>query len=122
MRNKSSFISMSLVFGVLASQSVLAQSTLVNVPSTDVVAEKKLYLEFDFVTDYAWKRQGSTRTYVLRAVVGVARNLEAGVNVGYTDGAVPQPVEVQPNFKWRFYTNEGKRESRRRWAASYIFR
>ena len=98
-----------LLTGALLSGGVaLAQSTLVNVPSTDVVAEKKVYVEFDFVTDYAWKREGSFRTYVPRVVVGVAPNLEAGVNIAYTDGAGVQPVEVQPNFKWRLYKNEGK--------------
>jgi len=92
----------------LSGHAVLAQSTLVNVPSTDVVAEKKLYMEFDFITDYAWKREGSFRTYLPRAVVGVAPGLEAGVNVAYTDGAGLQPIELQPNFKWRFYKNEDK--------------
>lgn len=96
-----------LTCGVLSGGAALAQSTLVNAPSTDVVAEKKVYAEFDFITDYAWRREGF-RTYVPRVVVGVAPNIEAGVNVAYTDGAGVQPIEVQPNFKWRFYSNEGK--------------
>lgn len=95
-----------LMFALLSAQQTPAQTTLVNVPSTDVVAEKKVYVEFDFITDYAWKREGSFRTYVPRAVVGVAPNLEAGVNVAFTDGAGLQPIEVQPNIKWRFYQNE----------------
>src|SRR5947207_704268 len=96
-----------LICGLLSGSEALAQSTLANVPSTDVVAEKKVYAEFDFITDYAWRRDGF-RTYVPRVVVGVAPNVEAGVNVAYTDGAGVQPIEVQPNFKWRFYRNEGK--------------
>ena len=39
--------------------------------------------------------------------VGVGHNLEVGVNVVYTDGfGVNQPIEIQPNIKWRFYQNE----------------
>jgi hypothetical protein len=96
------------ISGLVGARAASAQSTLINVPATDIVPEKKVYAEFDFVTDYAWKRQGSFRTYTPRVVVGVARNLEAGVNVSYTDGAGLQPVELQPNVKWRFYRNEGQ--------------
>ena len=34
-----------------------AQSSIVNVPSTDVVAAEKLYLEMDFITNYAWQSE-----------------------------------------------------------------
>jgi hypothetical protein len=108
-KRKSTFIfGLFLMFGLLSSHTAMAQSTIVSVPSTDVVAEKKVYLEFDFTTNYAWERQGSFRSYVPRGVVGVGRNVEGGVNVAYTDGAGVQPIEIQPNFKWRFYKSEGK--------------
>ena len=95
------------VLSFLGSHSVMAQSTLMNVPSTDVVAAKKLYLEMDFITNYASQRENSFQNYIPRAVVGVGRNVEVGVNVSYTH--VPggcQPIEVQPNIKWQFYSNE----------------
>jgi hypothetical protein len=87
-----------------------AQSTLMNVPSTDVVAAKKVYLEMDFITNYAWER-GDDRfqNYIPRTVIGVGKNIEVGVNVSYTH--VPgggEPVELQPNAKWQFYNNEQK--------------
>jgi hypothetical protein len=87
-----------------------AQSTLMNVPSTDVVAAKKVYLEMDFITNYAWER-GDVRfqNYIPRTVIGVGKNIEVGVNVSYTH--VPgggEPVELQPNAKWQFYNNEQK--------------
>jgi hypothetical protein len=85
----------------------LGQSTILNVPSTDVVSAKKIYVEFDFITNYAWERHGSFQSYAPRAVVGLGHNVEAGANVSYTHlSGESQPIEVQPNIKWRFYSNE----------------
>src|SRR5438477_8818506 len=85
-----------------------AQSTIMNVPSTDVVAAKKVYVEMDFLTNYAWQRRDSFQNYIPRAVVGVARNIEVGANVSFTHVSGQQlPIEVQPNVKWQFYANEG---------------
>lgn len=87
-----------------------AQSALMNVPSSDVVAPKKVYLEFDFLTNYAWQREGSFQNYIPRAVVGVGRNVEVGANVSYTHvSGESSPIEVQPNIKWQIYSNEGNK-------------
>jgi hypothetical protein len=87
-----------------------AQSSIVNAPSSEVAARKELYLEMDFITNYAWERKdNSFQNYLPRAVVGLGRNLEAGLNVSYT--RVPgggAPLELQPNVKWQFYNNEEK--------------
>ena len=84
-----------------------AQSTLITIPSTDVVAEKNVYLEFDYISHYAHHRNGGFQSYVPRAAVGLGNNVEVGANVVYTDGyGVNQPIEIQPNIKWRFYQNE----------------
>lgn len=110
---KTTFIFLAAAFlSCLLSQSaVMAQTTLMNVPSTDVVAARKLYVEMDFLTNYAWQRQGSFQNYIPRAVVGVGRNVEVGVNVSFTNisGEGGQPIEVQPNIKWQFYSNEGNK-------------
>jgi hypothetical protein len=97
-----------LVCGLCASTN--AQSTVMNAPSTDVVSAKKVYLEMDFITNYAWA-QGDERfaNYLPRAVVGVGNHIEVGANVSYT--RVPgggEPLELQPNAKWQFYNNEEK--------------
>src|SRR5436309_5459629 len=88
-------------------QSLAAQSAIVNAPSTDVVAAKKIYVEMDFITNYAWQRDDARfANYLPRAVVGIGHNIEAGANVSYT--RVPgggAPVELQPNVKWQFYSN-----------------
>ncbi|HMG72464.1 MAG TPA: hypothetical protein VK582_03115 [Pyrinomonadaceae bacterium] len=84
-----------------------AQSTLMNVPSTDVVAAKKVYVEFDFLTNYAWQREGSFQNYIPRTVIGLGRNVEVGANVSYTHvSGESLPIEIQPNIKWQVYSNE----------------
>jgi hypothetical protein len=91
----------------LAASSVFAQTTIMNTPSTDVVASKKVYVEMDFLTNYAWQREGSFQNYIPRAVVGIKGNVEAGVNVSFTHvTGQDSPVELQPNVKWQFYSNE----------------
>src|SRR5712692_9602445 len=94
---------------LLSVQIATAQSTIATVPSTDVVSQKSIYLEFDFTSHFAHQRNGGFQSYAPRAVVGVGHNVEVGVNVVYTDGfRVSQPIEIQPNVKWRFYQNEAK--------------
>ena len=46
---------------LLIQRTAMSQSTILNVPSSDVVSAKKLYAEFDFITNYAWERHGSFR-------------------------------------------------------------
>lgn len=95
------------VVSLVGAQAALAQTTLMNVPSTDVVPAKKVYAEMDFLTNYAWQREGSFQNYIPRTVIGVAKNIEAGVNVSFTHVAgEDSPVEIQPNVKWQFYSNE----------------
>ncbi|HJQ31929.1 MAG TPA: hypothetical protein VJ866_07120 [Pyrinomonadaceae bacterium] len=84
-----------------------AQSTLFNIPSTDVVAEKHVYIEFDFVSHLEAHADGGFQAYVPRAVYGVGKHLEVGANVAFLDAEAPgQPVELQPNVKYQFYSNE----------------
>lgn len=100
---------LTVVFCLFGHQLVTAQTTLMNVPSTDVVATKKVYVEMDFLTNYAWQRQGSFQNYIPRTVIGVGRNIEVGANVSYTHvSGESSPIELQPNIKWQFYTNETK--------------
>jgi len=92
------------------SSSVTAQTSIMNAPSSDVVAPRGVYVEMDFITNYAWQR-GEARfaNYLPRAVVGLGHNIEVGANVSYihtpSGGA---PIEVQPNAKWQFYNNGEK--------------
>src|SRR5882762_5451907 len=91
----------------LYSHTAVAQSTLFNVPSTDVVSKKKVYLEFDFLSHFKSHADGGFQIYAPRAVFGVAKGVEVGVNFTAVDTFAPnQPVYVSPNVKWQFYNNE----------------
>jgi len=103
-------LTVAVLFFGLATSSAKAQSTVMNAPSTDVLSAKKVYLEMDFITNYAWAK-GDERfnNFLPRGVVGVGNHIEVGVNVSYT--GVPgggEPLELQPNAKWQFYNNEEK--------------
>lgn len=103
-------LSLTVLFCGLSASFAKAQSTVMNAPSSDVVAARRVYLEMDFITNYAWA-QGDERfaNFLPRAVVGVGKNIEVGMNVSYT--RVPgggEPLELQPNAKWQFYSNEDK--------------
>ena len=91
---------------LLSLSSAAAQSTIFNIPSSDVQAPSKVYLEADFITHFASYKDGGYQTYAPRVVVGLPGNTEVGVNVFYTRTSPAEPVDVQPNFKWQFYNNE----------------
>jgi hypothetical protein len=100
-------LGLACAFTLLDGRPARAQSTLFNIPSTDVVAEKHVYLEFDFISHLESHADGGFQAYVPRAVFGVGKNLEVGTNVAFLDAAAPdQTVELQPNVKYRFYNNE----------------
>src|SRR5260370_885314 len=109
LRSSSLHLSLLVALFFFSVQIASAQSTIATVPSTDVVADKSIYLEFDFTSHFAHQRNGGFRSYTPRAVVGVGHNVEIGANVIYTNGfGAAQPIEIQPNVKWQFYRNEAR--------------
>jgi len=100
-----------LIFAVLfvSSTITMGQTTVFYAPSTDVVGVQRTYLEADFITHLAPYKNGGYQIYGVRAIHGVRKRMEAGVNVYFgTSAYSPEPVIVQPNFKWQFYNDEGK--------------
>ena len=96
-----------VLLSLLPTAAAVAQSTLFNIPSTDVVAKKKVYLEFDFLSHMTSHKNGGFQIYAPRVVYGLAKNVEVGVNVSAVDSLTPnQPVYISPNIKWQFYSNE----------------
>lgn len=83
-----------------------AQSTIFNIPTTDVVAPKKVYFEFDFVSHLESRDNGGFQTYIPRVVIGLGKGVEVGLNVAATHSAAPTVVYAQPNIKWQFYASE----------------
>jgi hypothetical protein len=100
-----------LLFVVLMISSEIAQgqSTIFNTPSTDVVPTQRTYVEADFIAHLTSYEHGGYQTYGSRIVYGVRKKTEIGVNVYYTRSSdSPEPVVVEPNFKWQFYNDESK--------------
>jgi len=88
----------------------MAQSTIFNIPTTDTVVNKKVYAEFDWLMQAPGTGVSRTYLYNPRLVVGAPGNLEFGVNFPMyntrTSGASATNGYIQPNAKWRFYSNE----------------
>lgn len=104
-----------LVMGVVAGAVVLvaakpaaAQSTIFNIPTTDTVAAKKGYFEFDYLAQAPTPDAGSFQIYMPRVVFGVGSQVEVGVNINAThysdDGG--NYAQFQPNIKYKFYAND----------------
>src|SRR5262249_3274387 len=74
---------------IMHCQTTFAQSTIFNIPSTDVVAKKKVYFEFDLITHLESHDNGGFQTYVPRVVVGLGKGVEMGLNIATTDFAGP---------------------------------
>jgi hypothetical protein len=94
------------LFLFAAGANVNAQSTIFDKPSADVQPSRSVLLEADFITHFASYKDGGYQTYGPRVVVGLPGHTEVGVNVFYTRTSPAAPVELQPNFKWRFYNND----------------
>jgi hypothetical protein len=89
-----------------------AQSTIMNIPSTDTVAPKKVYFEFDYVLQLPKPEDNQFQTITPRLVFGVTPQFEVGVNVGVTHIAhITQgnnTTYVQPNAKYKFWADDDK--------------
>jgi hypothetical protein len=97
-----------LAFALFSFSSAAAQSTVFNIASTDVLPAHQRYIEADFITHLSSYENGGYQTYGPRVVYGLGKRTEAGVNVFYTRASPAEPLEIQPNFKWKFYENEEK--------------
>jgi hypothetical protein len=85
---------------------VSAQSTIFNIPSTDVLEEKRFFIEADFIAHFDKWEKGGFQSYGYRTVYGVRKNLEVGVNFFYTRNGSTSPKELQPNIKYKIYEKE----------------
>ena len=95
---------------VLLAQTARAQSTIFNVPSTDVVDKARAYVEFDFLPQAPGPEDGAATTiYNPRVVVGVGYNVEVGLNFPIYHNSDWDPTTlgyIQPDLKWKFFKND----------------
>ena len=114
MTNRTSGVVSKLVLGLALGAAVVvaspaaAQSTIFNIPTTDTVAPKKGYFEFDYIVQLPAPDAGQFQIFVPRIVVGVAPNLEVGLNLANTkigDGGGTFS-QIQPNIKYKFYADD----------------
>lgn len=97
----------SICFIVLVSMvEVSAQSTILNIPTTDVVESKSAYLEADFIAHFDKLSNGGFQTYGYRTVYGLRKKVELGTNFYFTRSSSPKLNEFQANAKFRFFGNE----------------
>ena len=85
---------------------VCAQSTGLNIPSTDVLARREGYVEADFLAHFSSYESGGYQLYGPRIVYGLGKGTEIGLNAFYTHAKPAEPVELQPNFKWKFFEHQ----------------
>lgn len=91
---------------VFAGVCCFGQSTISNIPSTDITEPRTAYVELNFGGHLTGYDRGGFQAYGLKALYGVGRNLEIGANLAFTKTGEITPVEVAPNVKWKVYFNE----------------
>jgi hypothetical protein len=96
------------VFALSSFYCASAQSTVFNIPSTDVQTARRFYVEADFMAHFSSYETGGYQLYGPRVVYGLSRRAEIGVNAFLVNTTPAEPIEIQPNFKFRFYENEEK--------------
>src|SRR3977135_1558777 len=97
---------------VLVAQSARAQSTIFNIPSTDVVGKGMGYFEFDFLPQAPGPDKGAKIViYNPRLIVGLPPDAAVGINVPIYHNSDFDPSSlayIQPNLKWKYYKNDDK--------------
>ena len=106
MKQGESLVVILVLLLALSAQAAMAQSTIFNVPTTDVVAKGKVYLEFDYLPQIP-KAQDSGRLNIIdpRIVVGPGGNVEVGANIPFNHIGNTTNAFLQPNLKWKFAEN-----------------
>ena len=85
------------------SDAAIAQLTIFNVPTTDVVDKGKAYFEFDYLLQIPKPAgMGRLSVYDPRFIIGLGSGVEAGINVNSLSRSGTTNVFLQPNVKWRF--------------------
>jgi hypothetical protein len=95
-----------VIFCAVCINTISAQSTIFNVPSTDTLEKKRVLVEADFISHFDRFSNGGYQTYGYRMVYGLRKKFEVGANFFYTHNGSRVPLEFQTNLKWKAYHNE----------------
>jgi hypothetical protein len=102
-------LALALALSAVAVSPAAAQSTIFNIPTTDTVAPKHAYFEFDDLPQIPGPDEGDRfQTYTPRIVFGVVPKIEAGVNVSNFHVGDETFSLFQPNAKYKFYADDDK--------------
>lgn len=83
-----------------------AQTSIFNVPTTDVLPPGKLTIEADYIAHPAPYDKAGFQYFGPTIIYGLRKNVEVGLNFFYTLSSEPDAAEIQPNVKWQFYHDE----------------
>jgi hypothetical protein len=97
-----------LIILLAFAQSVCAQTSIFNVPTTDVLPPEKLYVEADYITKPVSYEKGGYSYFGPTIIYGLRKDVEVGINFFYTKSSDPDEAELQPNAKWNFYNDEDR--------------
>lgn len=94
---------------LIANLPAAAQSTIFNIPSTDLQDKGSLYTEGDFIAHFDKWERGGFQSFGIRTVYGVNKKLEVGANYFYTRNGAEESVpaqELQFNAKYQIVSKE----------------
>lgn len=93
------FLLKCLLLATVFSMPALAQETIFNVPSGDILDKSKVYGEFDFA--YLWNANAGA--YTPRIVLGAGHHVEFGMNLNGIASPGPSQTTPTPTIKWKAY-------------------
>ncbi len=90
---------LAFVFVLICGAPLIAQETVFNVPSGDILDRGKIYSELDV----SYRSSDSLKTFTPRLVVGLGHRVEIGVNINGIATPVESQSTITPTIKWKFY-------------------
>jgi fructose-1,6-bisphosphatase len=95
-------------FALSSFYGISAQSTVFNIPSTDIQTPRRFYVEADFMAHFSSFDAGGYQLFGPRVVYGLSKHAEVGVNAFWVNTEPAEPIEIQPNIKFQLYKNESQ--------------
>ena len=98
-----------LTIVILSGLNSHAQSSLFNIPTTDVLDKDSTYIEVDLDAHPSGNAEDRWQSFGAMTIRGVGKRSEVGLNIYATRTSEGfEPLELQPNFKFNIYQNEAR--------------